>query len=513
MRYLPVSQMEAFWEPLYLEIKDLLTECKMLKSTGGTRLKFLSELRMVPSVFLHEDQPLFDDLKDDVYISSTYTQSDQERLRDIGLGALSWEDMLDRLEADLDSPSSKMKYTELEDEWHTAVTTLIEEILVNDVDDEFRERLSELDVIPLQSGDWTSPATITADDKIYFPGLDEDLDWLLIPQDLGLRVVHPHACVDSERKTIYTSLGVSDCDRTTVVDRILGAHSVSFSGKKRHCQSHFEVLFWSGQKLTWVQRSPLRAISRDGCLRFSSTLFFPSKEDYHTEKLLEFSNLHDIPDCHFIRSDYLASKMSTQFYGKRSWEGWLEEVAGVRYYPRLFKSVSDSASLNPVLEAVLCDNPSQFMPTLQAHWISSYKAACRENPDLRSSVEKCEVLCRNGKRQELHKTFLPTPTLMLESRRFRVESQIPLLRLGEGEDPLGDKDWSFLGDYGVCSEPNLTFYFAVLVALQGPHKTKQCDIGMLTDLYKEIGRIANFDSLSRLQVRHALSFLSHQVAH
>ena len=188
--------------------------------------------------------------------------------------------------------------------------------------------------------------------------------------------------------------------------------------------------------------------------------------------------------------------MSTRFYDKRSWEGWLEEVAGVRYYPHLYEDAKHPSSLNLVLEAVLRDNPSQFVPTLQAHWMSSYKATCRGNPDLRRSVEKCKVLCRNRERHELRKTFLPTPTLILESRRFGVESQIPLLRLGEGEDALGHKDWSFLGHFGVASELNLTFYFAVLVALQGPRRTNECDVGMLTDLYKKIGRHSKFGFLA-----------------
>ena len=254
MRYLPVSHIEAFWEPLYLEIRDLLTECKMLKSNGGKALRCLSELRILPSVFLYEDQPLFDDLRDDIYLSGEYTQPDLETLRDIGLGAMTWEDMLDRLEADLNSPSSKMKSTELDDEWHTAVTTLIEEVLLNDVDHQSRKRLSELDVIPLQSGDWTSPSTITALDKIYFPCLDEDLEWLLIPRDLGLRVLHPRACFDPQRKAIYTNLGVSDCDNNTVVERILDACIDPSSIQKNRCQSHFEVLFWSGHNLNLSQR-------------------------------------------------------------------------------------------------------------------------------------------------------------------------------------------------------------------------------------------------------------------
>ena len=363
MRYLPTSQIEAFWEPLYSEIKELLAHCKILRSMKGRPLRLPSKLRILPMEFLHDNEPLFQDLENDIYLSKAYTNADIEMLKDLGLDTMSWDEMLDRLEADLRSPRSRMRKTELGNKWHTAVTGLLEEALLKDNGLQLKERLLDLEILPLQSGDWTSPSTIEPQNPIYFPHLDENLVSLLIPQDLGLRALHPMACGLPERRDVYTSLGIIDCQDKLLIDKILNVHGPTFSGSWANIVSHLEILFWFGKEPLGTQRRYLRALNEDGRLRRSSRLFFRSEEDCHTEKLLQFSNIKHVSECGFLHNDYMTSKVKGEFRNQKTWKGWLESVAGVRYYPHLNDKLNRSA-LSPVLEAVLQDNPSRFVPTL-----------------------------------------------------------------------------------------------------------------------------------------------------
>lgn len=513
MRYLPTSRIEAFWEPLYSEIKMLLTNCKLLDPMSDGSLRLPSELRVLPMEFLHDEDPLFEDLEEDIYLSAIYEVADIEILEDLGLHKMSWDQMLDRLEADLKSQDSKMRSTELEDAWHTAVTGLIEKALEDDEDSPWlRHRILDLDILPLQSREWTSPSTATVTDPIYFPNLDEDLKSLVIPQDLGLRSIHPKACVLPERKTVYQSLGISDCAGRVLVDEILRIHRQNSCGDLANTLSHFEILFWFGPQLTSTQRGDLRALTENSRVQRSSTLFFRSDKDCHTEELLEFTNIDDVEDCGFIHNEYLSSKVKGQYRYKKTWEGWLESVAGVRYYPHL-NGRQNPSSLSPVLEAVLRDNSSLFVPTLQAHWISSYKAVCNAFPDLKSKISKCKVLCRNKKLEQLRKTFLPTKELLCESHQFGVKSLLPILELGSGKNAADGEHWSLLQEFGVCCKPNLTFYLKVLLALQTPANDQEYNSKAVVDVYKSIGRISNLGSKARLQVCPRLFELEHTTKH
>jgi hypothetical protein len=190
------------------------------------------------------------------------------------------------------------------------------------------------------------------------------------------------------------NFGISDYEPRLVVDRILSNHGRTFVGNPQNTLSHFEILFWFGRELTDTQRQNLRALADDGRPRYSARLFFRSGEDCHAEKLLQFSTIKDVTEFHFIDRKFMTSKVDGHIRNQKTWDGWLESVAGIRYYPRL-DDRRDASALSPVLEAVLRDNPSQFVPTLQAHWSSSYKAVCAQSRDLKIKISTCKVLCQN----------------------------------------------------------------------------------------------------------------------
>lgn len=221
------------------------------------------------------------------------------------------------------------------------------------------------------------------------------------------------ACVLPERKRVYVNFGISDCESRLVIDKILSIHGRNFVGNRQNTLSNFEILFWFGRELTDTQRQNLRALADGGRLRHSSKLFFRSDEDCRAEKLLQFSTIKDVPEFGFIDRKFMTFKVDGHIRNQKTWDGWLESVAGIRYYPRL-DDRRDASALSPVLEAVLRDNPSQSMPTLQAHW-TSYKAGSAQSRDLKIKISRCKVLCHNEEIEELQKTFLPTKKLLDES--------------------------------------------------------------------------------------------------
>jgi hypothetical protein len=532
MRYLPILPIEEFWEPLYSEIQALLSQSKILKSMNGEALRLPSELCILPDRFLHGDQPLFDDLEDDIYLSSSYKNAaDIEKLKDLGLSNISWHEILDRLEADLQNSNSKMRATEIEDEWHTAVAELMAHIIdvsspggeassddtetmSNDDSEVFvqgspdgpetlMDRLLGLEVIPLRNTCWASSNSISTEDRIYFPYLVDDPISLPIPGDIGLRVVHPEACVIPDRKELYERFGISDCEHQIVTNKILHLHTSILpqqaSIETRDLRLHLEILFWFGRHLTSLERHSLYAMTDKGLKMPSDHLFFHSEEEYHGQKLLQHTNLKNVKGFGFLDDKYLESKANRHYRYEHTWKQWLEHVAGIRYFPRLHHR-TDTSKLDHILEAVLRDNPSKFIGTIQAHWESSYRATCVKFPIIKNTLEKTKVLCQNGKKEELQNTFLPTAELTLTSRGFGVESQMAFLELSSSADTSDDKEWSFLNEFGVCCEVNLKFYFEVLSALQVLSDIQGRKITIITDVYKSIGRISNFECKGRLQV-------------
>ncbi|KAL1649149.1 hypothetical protein SLS58_001722 [Diplodia intermedia] len=69
--------------------------------------------------------PLFSDLEQEVYMDIGYSHADVELLKDIGTATVEWDDLIDRVAADLDRPDSKMKSPETENEWHTRAAALL----------------------------------------------------------------------------------------------------------------------------------------------------------------------------------------------------------------------------------------------------------------------------------------------------------------------------------------------------------------------------------------------------
>ena len=503
MHYLPSAHVEDFWELLYEEIIDSLRYLEILESMEGGSLKRAADLRTLPLEFLHDEEPLLPDLDDDVYLSGNYDEHAVVKLQDLGLRDLLGEEMLDRVEADLKKgEDSRIRSTDLGETWHTSFIELLEWALE---DGSLEARIKTIKILPLSSGKWVAPRSAKAGNEIYFPHIEDDPVSPLIPIGLGLRTLHPAACVVTERASFYTALGVGHTAPELLVQKVFDANSEALALNTSEYVVHFEILYWLGPDLAPVRPESLLGVSHHKSTLGTQSLYFRSDQPYHTEKLLEFTNTSSVTACEefdfgFLNSKYMKSQVSKQFKHGKSWKEWLRTVAGVRDYPKL-TYWKDPRSMNPVLEAIIRDNPSQLVGLLGAHW-QDYESCV--TPGITRKLREAKVPCQNGEVHELRQTFLPTEKTTSKSRDFGVQPQIRFLAMGERENVVNYRDWVFLKQFGVCCKTNLTFHFETLRALKKSEVDEESGIPAPVKLYVSLGDIAQLKQKQRVQVSYRL---------
>ncbi|KAL9617651.1 MAG: hypothetical protein Q9160_007568 [Pyrenula sp. 1 TL-2023] len=205
MEYLPRMPIAGFWQSLYKGIQNSLSNANILESMQGD-YKIPSALRILPSIFEHDESPLFPDNADDIYISNEYDESHLEILRELGLRDITIGEMLIRLQEDINgNQQSYLRGTYQDDDWHTAFMTLLDDLLQ---DRNAKNTLWKLPIVPLSTSEWVAPQTFG--NPVYLPYvIHEESVQIQIPENLGLRKLHPSACAVSERASVYARLGIS----------------------------------------------------------------------------------------------------------------------------------------------------------------------------------------------------------------------------------------------------------------------------------------------------------------
>jgi hypothetical protein len=502
MRYLPTSPIEGFWETLYFLVQDCLLVKTVLMSREGN-LKRSSDIRVLPPIFKHEEEPLFPDTADDVYLAAEYGESDVEILRNLDVIDLTEMEMVDRLERDvLYNPTTHLRGTYQDEYWHSSFATLAEHLMH---DCAAWKRVMKLPIIPLNNGDWVSPQSLDRS-PVYLPYLiDDDSVKIQIPDNLGLRKLHPRSCTESEGSSFYAAIGISSCSKDLVIGKILESHKRrALKGTLRDAVAHLEILFWYCDSLSFLEFSwnepQLWASDRNNSWQLTSTLFFRSEEPYHADKLLENTSPEEFSGFGFLADVYMKSNVQYSLRGQMTWKGFLERI-GVRYYPNLVKG---RFALNPVLTLVARDNPGKFVANLQAHWTESYAMDARR---LKDTLKETLILCRNGQRMPLKKTLLPTCDLLTKSDGLGVQSSLPFMKLPDDTLVKGEEEWKFLRVFDAICEPDLNFYFTVLETLSRIDKTQLLDEGpggeikrVYTTIYKDIARISKLGDDEKLKV-------------
>lgn len=459
MQYVPGDQLDDFWITLRPSILSNLENKSLLIAEGDDKLHPIASLRVVPSVFQHQGEPL---LHSETYLSSQYDEDAVKILMNLGLPTLKKYEMLDLIQKDLKRgfEPSIIHSTDLQNSWHTTfVDFLLERICPAPI---LKRKLCDLPVVPLSCDSgikWHRPSFLTGSTKIYFPRVDNhDLSPTLYP-DLGLLLVHPEAYSLPERRGFYQNLGIGHAEQALIDKLVLAKNAKCNSGKVRHFIAHLAILFWHGTSAKSKLPS-LWGIDRQNRIVAATRLYMYSSEPYSASKLLEDNIDHSA--FGFISKFYLEESVKDHVRNDgETWKSWLMNTAGVRIYPCLTESDPEWKGLSPVFREVAAKAPSKVVGTLEANW-KEYKAQVGQFPEVLSDLKNVMVLCRNGEKRKLCQTILPTKETVDAGNHFGVAECLPYLQMDCDSDCVTMEDWSFLQTFDVCLKPTLRFHLDAL---------------------------------------------------
>lgn len=461
MRYLPQRPMQGFWECLWadIQIKLFSSDALILVSRQDYHHK-IKHMTTLPDWFIHDNKPIVADTNEDIYLSDDYESSDVRILKDLGVEEISATRILKRIQLGLSqSPKSPIHHIPLDDSWHTAFAALIQRLLRKR---NIQQSVRQLTIIPLDDNRWVSPLSLYVD-AVYLPYLvDEDSVSIKVPDNLGFRKLHETAAADGERASFYTSLGITSCHPDTVTARILEMHqSRKRTGSLFTFKMDLEILFWFGKQSSLSTQSQIRLmlVSDENKTFGGPSLFFPSEDNYHAEKLLAATPKDDLSQCRYgiLDKQYLKSQVSNHIRHGLDWRSYIQSW-GVKYFPDLVHAVSTGWKLHPLMELIARDNPDSFVANLKAHW-SDYRVDASR---IKNDLKNVRVPCLNDSTQRLCDTVLPTDELMDTSRDPKLTNLIPFLKLPRDYDTQQSDAWFFLKEFGVICELNYYFYLRAM---------------------------------------------------
>ena len=250
MKYLPSRNIsQPFWAKLLPKIINLLKDTPILLSRSGKSWKRPSHLRRLTQDALDDDQnPLFDDLPNELYLSDGYGSCDRAALTLLGIKNLSMDETIERVKADLTNPKSRMKSPMTTKSWHERSANLLLSPF-KDNDSRLIQQVKNLPLIPLGDGSWV-PSTVG---KIFYP---ED-GRVPVPTDLGIQLVDVMALEVPSRNALFSELGVTAPNSQGVISLIIGRYNKFNAVDLHHSIEHLRYLYW---KLAADQKSLDRTI-------------------------------------------------------------------------------------------------------------------------------------------------------------------------------------------------------------------------------------------------------------
>ena len=466
--------MEHIWKPLYDSIKSALQTQSFLQTREQRRFRRPNQVKRLRDCHLHGGLPILPDLPDEIYLAPEYAARYDKCLEDLGVDIISWDDIVNRLQADLTRTTSKVRTIKGDDPWHVAFAELFLEAFAADDNITIQQRIRKLAIIPLsRPNQWTGAPGVGrgGSDKIFFPYTKGTA----IPETLSLRLLEKSATANIKRSKFYETLGIKRCSTATVCARI----------KELHCAvsapwaptDHLRYLFYRHHRIVGTTNWVWVPLTNDLSAKASSCeLYFPSAGEFDTYQLLQtYTNVR------YLSSALVTAVSPTVRVNDITWATWLARTTGARYHPPLMSELS----LSPSLKAVLIHAPKKFLSTLRSHWNEYGTDAHLVSQQLR----ECEVPCATGSLVALRETYLPTVAVMGAIHDLGLPvSAIPVLTLPEGRlDESSYRSWRFLKDFGAASKPDLAFY---MLAVQDPSDGDAPDTKQIAEIYKNLVRLA-----------------------
>lgn len=454
MRYLPPSTIaHEFWGKLRILILEKLKTEPIVRSRRGN-FYHPAQLSWLPRDCkdLYEN-PLFPDLEQEIYMDDGYSRKDFELLKPLGSTTIKWNDLVDRVAADLDREDSKMRSSDTDDMWHDDVAVLLSKAFAGNQrgpkSQEACERLRSLPLVPLRGGGWASGSS-----EIYFPSTGHTD----IPTDINWSFVHPGAIKRRSREELFWLLGVKRCDFRKVLQWIRQKYeTIPESLAIENSIQHLRYLFWN---LSAEEKSlgfNICVVGSGGGLMQPGKIYLPDALDEYSAENLFKDNPSDpmaggYPEK-FLPIKYLQAVREDMRHHGRSWRDWLEKIVGITPFPRL----TCETGLTKDFRYIMMHRKGKLVGLLQKHW-SQYESVI---PSVSDKLRACRVPSQNHKLIPLHESYIPLPRLK------KLVEQVPrsdglFVQLPESIADEDEGKWIFLRQVGVRFSDDLDFYIMAL---------------------------------------------------
>lgn len=495
--YLPHMPMEKPWKTLYLSIIDKLKTMPVLQTWEKRQFKAPRQLRLLPESFLFENQPLLQDLEDEIYAAPEYKVKRRRTLEDLGVSGIFYSEEIARVQGDLVRRSSRIKNRERNSPWYEVFADLGLDVLKNASSS--NRRLFKKQALILLSGEkrWTGAPGVSPGglNEIFFPYTGTTP----IPEALGFNLANRIASKNAKVKQFYAALGVKECPKEDVIERIRMAHLAST--EPAELVSHLTYLFHNYDQPEDLTKW-LKVPTDMGVKPASSTLYFPSDAKFDLDQLLtrEVRVKHKLK-CAVLQKSLMKNRKCKVQVNERTWKMWLQEATNARYHPNLkARNGLFPDTLSADIQNVLKYKPYEFLGTIKAHWLEYQIHASK----LKTQLKECEVPCRSGEFEPLHTTYLPTSSVLTRLSELGIDDKaLNILHVPDGDldDDLYSQ-WRFLEDLGARSRPDQDFYESALEELS---MWTGSSVKLMEGLYRSMAQLATIADEKRLRCVVTLS--------
>jgi hypothetical protein len=213
--YLPSLSiaMSGFFESAIGIILSQLGESPVFESCAGNMMR-PSNLAHVPTDFCANGEPFtLCDVTKDRYLSLNYASWVIEAMTSVGVSQLTPRQFLEDL-ATLIATNAK-SFHKRTSKWQTQLATALIKL---STDAELMPLIQDLAIIPLNDGTWTT----ARGNNIFFNRSDASLS---IPEGIRILIVDSEAESNSNRRTLFTSLGVKAWEAPEICRLILRVHA------------------------------------------------------------------------------------------------------------------------------------------------------------------------------------------------------------------------------------------------------------------------------------------------
>ena len=465
---LPGDVTDHPWSGLVEQIKIRIGQVPVLQTSGSGELRFIQQIRLSsPDDLTLDGTPLFGDAVLESNISHEYGEQDLTVLRGYGLQSTEAAEIVNLVQADLESPSSKLRSGMMSQDWHSRVARLLSRDLIQGNKDQ-SSVATQLDIIPLRDGTWCSAAS----GPIYWP----NTQGVVIPRRFTARIVDDAAASNPERRLLFQCLGAQDAPVCGVRSQILNKTRASCQMKVAECSDELRFLYlthghrqagedWKHIVVVNQHLKPVRPSQED--------VYLLGTSQYSPEKLFRSGDSCDGSDdeatgfpASFLHPDIVVSDVILPRLFHPTWRKWLVDSIGIREQPRLVSRAGNSVSDSFVYVAK--HRQDVLLDVLEQLWRTEGNLVV-SNPELLNQVKQVPVPCLSGSLHPLWETYLPLEDLQRRCLQFmEPREEFPFVDLGgqPSAEELANK-WSFLYTHlGVSRNNDLGFLLDILSYVQ-----------------------------------------------